>query len=343
MRKRIWITCIVILAVCIVLLLFNTTQHQKTSLTEQGQTPTNQPNQQEQTKAVKALQTLNSSKTAAVPPVTVAPSAPVAGSNAADPRVLAEWQVPIEFYGKVVDEKSNEVAGAKITFQWVETPTQDGTRTSATESDAEGLFSLHDKRGPSLIVWVSKEGYYASHHGQWGFSYALGQDIHSPDPQNPVIFNLRKKGQGVYLITSENGVRLKVDVRVPRDNSPVRVDLLQKQPSAAGQLEISQNKPPWREATEWSFRMSILDGGFVADEDEFQFEAPRTNYVPTVEYHFTRSETNWMTHVTKRFYITFGQPRKYGWLRIESDIAQETIFLTYAINPSGSRNLEPAN
>lgn len=47
------------------------------------------------------------------------------------------------------------------------------------------------------------------------------------------------------------------------------------------------------------------------------------------------------TQVSKQFYITFGQPRRYGWLRIESNLAQETVFLTYAINPTGSRNLEP--
>ncbi len=62
-----------------------------------------------------------------------------------------------------------------------------------------------------------------------------------------------------------------------------------------------------------------------------------------VGYHFTKSKTNWTTQVSKQFCITFGQPRKYGWLRIESNLAQETIFLTYAINPAGSRNLEPKN
>jgi hypothetical protein len=45
--------------------------------------------------------------------------------------------------------------------------------------------------------------------------------------------------------------------------------------------------------------------------------------------------------VTKQFYITFGEPKKYGWLRIESNLTQETVFLTYAINPTGSYNLEP--
>ena len=108
-----------------------------------------------------------------------------------------------------------------------------------------------------------------------------------------------------------------------------------------GELEISQNKPPLQAATNWSFRMSIPSGGLVENQDEFQFEAPKTDYPRAVEYHFTKGETNWTTHVTKQFYIVFGQPHIYGWLRIESDLAQETIFLTYAINPDGSHYLEP--
>ena len=136
-------------------------------------------------------------------------------------------------------------------------------------------------------------------------------------------------------------LQLKVDVRVPKDNTPVRVDLLQKQASATGQLEIKQAKPPWQGATNWSFSLSIPDGGLIENQDEFQFQAPEAGYQPTVEYDFAKGETNWTTQVSKQFYIVFGQPHKYGWLRIESNIAQETIFLTYTINPTGSQNLEP--
>jgi hypothetical protein len=256
-------------------------------------------------------------------------------------RILAEWQRPIDFYGKVIDENSNTVAGATIGFQWVETPSQEGTRTTNTSSDTQGLFFLHDKHGPSLDVWVSKDGYYSSHNGQWGFSYSHNNEKYVADPANPVIFLLHKKGQGANLITSVNGMRPSVWVRVPKDNSIVAVDLLKKQVSATGQLEISQNKPPLQGARNWSFRLSIPTGGLLENQDEFQFEAPTANYQTTLDYEFSKDETNWTAQVTKQFYIVFGQPRKYGWLRIESNLAQETVSLTYAINPTGSKNLEP--
>lgn len=262
-------------------------------------------------------------------------------SNAYHQAVLADWQRPIEFYGKVVDETSNAIAGASVSFRWDETPFEDEGRTAATQSGADGLFSLTGALGRILGVTVTKEGYYTSRSGAQSYRYSLRDEVFSPDSAKPVVFTLRKKGQGAELLTSENGVRANVAVRVPKNGAPVRVDLLEKKASANGQLEISQNKPPWKEAREWSFRLSLPGGGLVANEDEFQFEAPGDNYQPSLEFSFMKSETNWTTQVSKQFYIAFGQPRTYGWLRIESNLAQETIFLTYAINPSGSRNLEP--
>jgi hypothetical protein len=264
-------------------------------------------------------------------------------SNAVDPRILADWQAPIEFYGKVVDDSGNPVVGATAGFHWVEVPTAEGNRATNTESDADGLFSLQNALGLNLGVSVSKEGYYSSRRDNDSFRYGSlgGGDKFLPDSLNPVAFHLRKKGQGTELITSESALRPEVDVRVPKDNTPVRVDFFQKQASPTGQLEISQNKPPIQGATSWSFSLSIPDGGLVENQDEFQFAAPDSGYQSTVKYGFAEGDTNWTRQVTKQFYIVFGQPRKYGWLRIESNLAQETVFLTYAINPSGSQNLEP--
>ena len=344
MRIRVWLLCIAALALCLLLLLFSRS-NRKERAPHMLASVTNQEPAQQQPTSVDAdrppITPQAAIPSAAKPPTAATPK--TWDSNTVWQTTLAHWQAPIDFYGRVVDEHGNPVPSASIHFRWIETPAEDGERTADTQSDPEGLFSLQGKQGRSLTVWLGKDGYYSSHKGQMGFLYALGQEIHSPDPRNPVIFRLRKKGQGVELITSDNGVRPNLAIRIPKNDTPVRVDCFQKQASLAGELEIRQNKPPWREATEWSFRMSIPDGGFVENEDEFQFEAPASNYPSAVEYRFTKSETNWTTHVTKQFYITFGQPRRFGWLRIESNLAQETIFLTYAINPSGARNLEPSN
>ena len=340
MRKRIWIPLVVILGICL-LLLVKLKQPRQSALPEQSQASTNQAAQPEQSKTAENFKPPTAPMTKTVPP-SAEPPASELSSNAVWERTLARWQAPIEFYGKVVDENTNPVADAMASFHWVEAPTADGNRSTNIKSDSGGLFSLHDALGLTLAVSVGKEGYYSSRRDNDSFSYGSVAVGHfSPDSQNPVIFHLRKKSQGVELLTSQNGMRPDVWVRVSKDNTPVRVDFFQKQASATGQLEIRQNKPPWQGATNWSFRLSIPDGGLVENQDEFQFTAPDTGYQPTVEYHFAKGETDWTTQVAKQFYIAFGQPRKYGWLRIESNLAQETVFLTYAINPTGSRNLEP--
>jgi hypothetical protein len=344
MRKQIWIPCLIVLTICLLLVFLKTKRQSEMVAPVAAPQLTNQPIQVQKAKAVEQHQATNFSQivSALVPNPSLQAQAlaktnPIAGLR------LGLWQSPIEFYGMVVDESNNPVVGAHISFHWMETPSDNGSRSLNAESDVNGLFSLRNAAGPSLTVSVSKEGYYTSRSTPDGYHYSSGSESFHPDALNPVVFHLLKKGQGVELITSANGIRTSVAVRVPKDNTAVRVDFFQKKASVTGQLEIRQIKPPFQGATNWSFSLSIPDGGLVENQDEFQFEVPETGYQSTIEYNFVKGDPDWTTQVSKQFYISFGNPRKYGWLRIESNLAQETVFLTYAINPDGSRNLEPAN
>jgi hypothetical protein len=342
MRKRIWIPSTVILALCLLVAILRLVRQESPPSPRQSEISTSHSENPGRPQAVEKPKESNSLASLELPPSSTPLAREIAQTNIQAALALASWQGNIEFYGKVVDEKDGPISGAHVRFHWVEVPTDEGNRTTNTESDSEGLFSLHGQLGLSLSVSVAKEGYYSSRKDNDTFVYgSIGGGQYSPDSRNPAIFHLRKKGLGVQLVTSDYGIRPNISVRVPRDNTPVRVDFLQKRTNQVGQLEISQIKPPIKEATEWSFRMTIADGGFVETVEEYPFEAPETNYEATVEYHFKKSETNWTTQVVKDFYFEFGQPRKYGRLRMESSLGQETVFLTYSINPDGSRNLEP--
>jgi hypothetical protein len=59
-----------------------------------------------------------------------------------------------------------------------------------------------------------------------------------------------------------------------------------------------------------------------------------------MEFKFRKGETNWTDRIDKVFYIAFGNPRRYGRVRVETTMTTGTI-LEYAINPDGSRYLEP--
>lgn len=346
MRKRIWIVCAVALTVLLLFLLFRAREQQQTALPEQEQRQASeQPSRPEGPKSPQTQQAQNPvTPPAIVPGVTTAPAASVENSNALPAELLNTWQAPIEFYGKVVDENTNPVAGAAVNFHWVETPTEDGNRTSATQSDAAGLFSLTGARGPSLSVSVSKEGYYTSRSGLPDFKYGFfAHQEFSPDAANPVIFKLRKKG------TPEPLVAMKRNYRMPRDGTPVAIDVAtgEKATGESGNLVVrcwtnDQGKRSG-EKYDWRCVVAIPGGGAVATDEEFPFLAPETGYQPTAEINMPADQDGWKDDVDLKFFYRLADGR-YGRMTF-SMIAggQHFCMIDSVLNPTGSRNLEPFN
>ncbi|MDB6017356.1 MAG: hypothetical protein JWR19_1845 [Pedosphaera sp.] len=256
-----------------------------------------------------------------------------------------DWKQPINFYGKVVDERDQPIANASAHFKWTDL-SENGTSEADAQSDSSGFFSLLNRTGKRMSVTVSKAGFYTTpSENLSSFEYANPADgLFTPDSNNPIVFHLRKKGAGADLITSQNGIKNYFGVSVPLDGTTVLADLLERTAGRSGQLRISQKKPPyenWKQASEWSFRMEIPDGGFIEQNDEFPFEAPEGGYQPVVQFNFQLGQTNWSTSLKKDYYIKFGDPARYGRLHLDSSIQMGGARLTYAINPDGSRNLEP--
>lgn len=279
-----------------------------------------------------------------LPPTATPLAQTLATTNPVAAMRLALWQTPIEFYGKVVDENSNAVAGANVGFHWTEIPAEDGNRTTNTESDTEGLFSLHGQRGPSLMVSVSKEGYYAPHRGQWGFKYGPGGNPDfSPDARNPVVFSLRKKG------VPETLVALKRNYPVARDGTPLSIDLVTGATSTreAGNLVVrcwteDQGKSSGQKY-DWHCRVTIPGGGIVPTDEEFAFVAPETGYKPSTEITMQAERADWTSDVDLKFFFRLADGR-YGRMTF-SMIAggQHFCMIDSVLNPAGSRNLEPPN
>jgi hypothetical protein len=326
------------------LLLRKTAEQPRTAPQEQSGATTNQPSQSEPPRLANNNETSSASRTAVAPQIAGAATAPPQESNAINPQLLAAWQAPIEFYGKVVDENTNPVAGVNIHFNWSELPAEHGERTSDTTSDFEGLFSLHGKRGAALTVWFSKDGYFASRGGQETFSYALPKTI-SPDPQNPVIFNLRKKGVGGSLVKTDFPAGMGQIAQLRHDGTPVEIDLLkgEKVSAGSGQLKLEL----WRDVSnakankfDWKCHVSVPGGGLIETPDEFAFQAPESGYQPSIVIDMPASNQNWREDVRTKYYVQLPDG-KYG--RIDFYLLAYNGVLTVqsTINPSGSRNLEP--
>ena len=256
----------------------------------------------------------------------------------------ADWKIPIRFYGRVVDQDMQPVSGAAVHFQWTDL-SKSGTSQSDTLTDRNGDFSLIGVSGKNLGVYVTKQGYYTPEKVKASaFEYAdPGEsNYYEPDPNSPVLFRLRKKGQGAQL------VKKTIELTVPSDGNRTNVDIDTGKVSANGELQIQAWKPwpprPLSPHYDWKVSFLISNGGFVEAPAEFAFEAPEAVYSQPFEVNMSaKAGDAWSASAEKTLYFAFGEPRKYGRLHFRTDGASRFVFLDYVFNPSGSKNLEEAS
>ncbi len=255
-----------------------------------------------------------------------------------------EWRTPIEFYGRVVDESNSVIADAQVDFECNDL-SPSGTSPYHTKSDSNGSFSIKDIKGKLLGVNVSKEGYYAyDSYGQF-FNYAGENQNFVPDAGNPVVFRLRKKGKGELLMITDYPGFAHI-AQLKHDGTPVELDLLKsvQVPAGSGQLKLEL----WRDFSDrsakvfdWKLQISVPNGGLVQTEEQFAFEAPENGYQPSIVMDMSTNNPNWQGTVKSKYYLQLPDG-KYG--RIDFDFLPYNGVFTIKswINPSGSRNLEPA-
>ena len=124
------------------------------------------------------------------------------------------WQgkMSIEFYGKVLDEREQPIAGVDVEFGWTDMSVA-GSTQKKTITDANGLFSLSGVKGKFLAVTVNKDGYYVAPGNRYGYEYAGFWDkaFFESDSSKPVIFHLRKKGVTESIIYHQKMFGFKPD------------------------------------------------------------------------------------------------------------------------------------
>jgi hypothetical protein len=242
------------------------------------------------------------------------------------------WQgkMPIEFYGKVVDENNQPVGDATAKFSWTDL-SDAGSTQSETQSDLNGRFSLNGVRGKFLSVSVEKVGYYSSKSDSFGFEYALFSDtnFYQPDSSNPVVFHLRKMGTAEPLIYREQEVKIAV-------GSQASVVLNQQ---AQLQINLLVNSKPIEKT--WSASVTVNGGGLQPALDEFPFEAPTEGYQNSLTLDSqTPKPPTWVNlYEGGAFYIMAGQ--NFGRIELEMIPGKDWLRVKSWINPNpSSRNLE---
>jgi len=336
MKTRIILFCVIVLAFCLWLLLRHSTEQERFNPNKTAAALTNKQltGQPQQLSMVKEPQDIRSNVPRPVPYI----SAEVQ-SNRIE-RSYDPWRTPINFYGRVIDESNNSVAGTSINFGWTDLSSQGYSRASTT-SDANGMFALEGKKGKHLSVWVNKDGYYLSKSNLDSFFYAdnSGNNFVA-DRFNPVIFYLRKKGAG------ENLIHVKQNYRIARDGTLLGIDLTTGKAVTGGTGDFvvqcwtdDQGKRSGQKY-DWHCLITIPNGGLILSNEEFPFLAPENGYSLTNEIAMPADRPDWKDEVDLKFFYRISNGN-YGRMTF-SMIAGGDHFcmIDSVLNPSGSRNLE---
>jgi hypothetical protein len=244
-----------------------------------------------------------------------------------------EWKMPIEFYGRVLDDRDQPVSGATVSTEWTDL-SKEGSSERILLTDAAGLFSLTGITGKNLGVRVKKDGYKPYHANRSSYEYAayFEREWHVPDRNNPVIFRLRKNRKTEPLIKREVLVRVAI-------GAPGTFEMDPKNPDAA-KVVIDLLTNAELRFKQWSARISVPGGGLQATLEEFPFEAPESGYETSVFSDYDTPRPVGMVGIYQGGVFFVHNPKGYGRVELKMVPGNSDIRVISFWNPSGSRNLE---
>ena len=253
-----------------------------------------------------------------------------------------EWKIPIEFYGRVVDQDSAPVADAVIRYGWNDV---DGNHERFMRTGSDGRFAIEALHGKHLTVDVSKDGYHVVKQNAHSFEYAAFFEpiYHRPERGNPVTFRLVRKLDAEPVIARRAAERLAYD-------GPSYYDLergtltQQRPPGPALQLQFERSESPQGQPFDWKWKVEAVNAGLVETEEEIAQMAPEEGYVSAWEASLVASAKNFRKTGHVRFYVRTVDNR---FARVDVEVAHPNsrdvgprVTVNSVLNPSGSRNVD---
>lgn len=282
-------------------------------------------------------------------------SSTIAKSEEVFQQVVDEKNTQIDFYSKVIDQNDNPLSGVRVKMNVRQWYVKSFALLDAdahflrfeTITDADGLFSILGTKGDVIsLESIEKEGYELSSKAINGFNYVRGETVYS---DKPAIYKMWKKGIPAKLVTFHKATR------VPYDGTPMIFDLLKGKKStdtnAQSDIRVTLTRNPLKrplgskEKYDWTADLEAIDGGIIASDDEFMYLAPEIGYQPRLEMRMMRTNVDWTPNWSVSFYLKSRGGQCYGQISVEfmTDSSEATtgFTITSALNPDGSRNLQP--
>ncbi len=259
--------------------------------------------------------------------------------------VAKQWQTPIEFFGRAVDEKGQPVENAVVEFVWTDT-SREGTSTKIASSVADGTFSLSGVKGYHLMVNVTHPGYHSTLSARQGFTFGGFDTPHIARSASPVDFQLVMKHKAEPLLTLLDG-KTSHQFSVERNGPPVEISLRTGKVTKEGQGDLIIRRWVDLESRigvkryDWKYQVSIRGGGVMVSSNAFDFIAPESGYLDQVEYGKRAIESDWTRQGMLRTFIRLNNGN-YGRLEFKFLALGRgmDVVLNAFINTNGSRNLE---
>lgn len=256
---------------------------------------------------------------------------------------LGQKNVPIDFYGQVIDQDSNALPGVQIHAYIRHWELTDNAISRPIriekETGADGRFEISGETGDGLnIESIQKNGYEAEPTGN-SFGSSAGSF------ENPVIFKMWSTNIHEQLITGEKKFQI-----VP-DGRQYMIDLTEGTiaESGTGDLKVWVRYPAEvvpGQLYDWSSEIDAVNGGFSEETNlnSAMYFAPVDGYTPVFQYNQQIKGGQYGSTGKHRFYVMLNSGKEYGQIAIDlyapyNDQIPGLIRLSYAINPSGSRIL----
>lgn len=268
--------------------------------------------------------------------VTITPEEKEAKANAE----LEAKNIPFDFYGRVIDQDSNALAGVKFKLavrHWSTTTL--GAIHIERETDADGRFDIHGETGDAFDVEsMGKEG-YESEPGQHTFG-AMGGSFESP-----VVFKMWSANAHEQLITGGKSFHIQPD------GKPYVIDLTKGTIAESGDGDLKvwikyATQVVRGQTYDWSCEIAPVGGGLLEESDlnASMYVAPTEGYAPAFQLQQQIKGGQSGSIGTRRFYVKLKNGQEYGRITVEMDAPYNDevpgrVRVSYALNPSGSRIL----
>lgn len=266
---------------------------------------------------------------------------------------LQEGNVPIDFYGKVVDQNGAPVAGVEVkaAIRLMKEPIPgmigDGFDYLVASTASDGTFSFLNRTGEFFgIDKIQKEGYLVSatvHEKTYYYYYASDEKKYRPNPSVPEVFKIWKQMGAEKLIEKNLKYKLTTEGR------SYGLDLLsgaQAKADAIADIRVSMTAPSVIKPHvkyDWNFVLEAAEGGLIETSDDYMYLAPLDGYVSRIQVSFNASDANWSDNFRKRFYVMSRNGSVYARIEILVGVAlngRGYLHIESASNPNSSRNLE---